>query len=273
MLQDAYPGLSVEIRIFSTKGDRVIDAPLSSVGGEGVFVKELERALLAGEVDLAVHSLKDMPTVMTDGLMLTSVPERGDVRDGLISKHEGGFTALPKGAKIGTCSPRRRAQMLAHRPDLTMVDTRGNLDTRLKKLEETDLDAIVLAAAGLDRMGWGDRITERLSCDILLPAVGQGALAIQTRCDHREPSLVQTLNHDPTALSVTAERSFLRALGGGCQAPIGAWARLHGKALRIDGLVAATDGAWLVRDTITGSPDDAEALGAELAQQLQKKLP
>ena len=150
---------------------------------------------------------------------------------------------------------------------------RGNLDTRLKKLEETDLDAIVLAAAGLDRMGWGNRITERLSCETLLPAVGQGALAIQTRSDNRVMPLVQTLNHDPTALAVTAERGFLAALGGGCQTPIGAWARFHGEALKIDGLVAATDGAWLVRDTIAGSPDDAEALGAELAEQIQQKLP
>ncbi len=273
MLQDTYPELSVEIRIFKTKGDRVTNAPLSSVGGEGLFVKELERALVAEEVDLAIHSLKDMPTVMKNGLMLASVLERGDVRDALISKHDGGFKALPKAARIGTSSPRRRAQMLGHRPDLTVVNIRGNLDTRLKKLEETDLDAIVLAAAGLDRMGWGDRITERLSCEIILPAVGQGALAIQTRCDNKVMPLVQTLNHDPTALAVTAERGFLYALSGGCQTPIGAWARFHGEALWVDGLVAATDGAWLVRDTIAGSPDDAEALGAQLAEQVQQKLP
>ena len=273
MLQDIHPELSVEIRVLKTKGDRVTDAPLSSFGGEGVFVKELERALLAEEVDLAVHSLKDMPTIMPDGLTLACIPERADVRDALISKHDGGFEALPQGARIGTSSLRRRAQMLGRRSDLTMVNLRGNLDTRLKKLEETDLDAIVLAAAGLDRMGWGNRITERMSCDVLLPAVGQGALALQTRSDDRVVPLVQALNHSPTALAVTAERAFLRTLGGGCQTPIGAWARLEDDTLRIDGLVADTNGAWMVRDAVSGTSDDAESLGAELAERVQHNLP
>lgn len=273
-LQSANPGLAVETRTVTTKGDRITDAPLSAFGGEGVFVKELERALLAGEIDLAVHSLKDMPTAVPDGLIIAAVPERADVRDALIAKQASGLDSLPHGALIGTSSLRRRAQMLFYRPDLRITNLRGNLDTRLRKLAETDLDAILLAAAGLDRMGWSDRITERFSCDICLPAVSQGALAIETRQDDEAViAAVRRLNHELTVTAVTAERAFLRALGGGCQMPIGAWARREGPMLRLDGVVAQTDGAWLIRDAVAGPPEEPEHLGARLAAVLLERMP
>lgn len=273
-LQDVNPGLAVEIRILKTKGDRVTDVPLSSFGGEGVFVKELERALLTGEIDLAIHSLKDLPTTVSDGLTIGGVPERADVRDALISKHKVGIDDLPRGARIGTSSLRRRAQLLAYRPDLTLTDLRGNLDTRLRKLADTDLDAIILASAGLDRLGWSDRITERISGEVCLSAVGQGALGIETRCnDDRVIPAVQRLNHESTRLAVTAERAFLRGLGGGCQTPVGAWARRDGPTLRMDALIAEIDGAWVVRDTVSGAPEDAERLGEDLAKTLLARTP
>ncbi|MBI4553223.1 MAG: hydroxymethylbilane synthase [Candidatus Latescibacteria bacterium] len=273
-LQAANPGLTVETRTLTTTGDRITDAPLASFGGEGVFVKELERALLSGEIDLAVHSLKDLPTTVPDGLVIAAVPERADVRDALLAKQPGGLAVLPDGARIGTSSPRRRAQLLSHRPDLQITNLRGNLDTRLRKLTETDLDAIVLAAAGLDRLGWSDRITERLSCEICLPAVSQGALAVETRRDDDAIiAAVSRLNHEPTVTAVTAERAFLRALGGGCQVPVGAWARFEGPTLRLDGMIAHSDGVWLVRDAVAGRPDEAEELGSRLAAMLLERMP
>ncbi|MBT5876088.1 MAG: hydroxymethylbilane synthase [Candidatus Latescibacteria bacterium] len=262
------PDMQIEIRILTTKGDRITDAPLSSFGGEGVFVKELERALLSDEIDIAVHSLKDMPTAIPDGLALSAIPERADARDALISADGLHFSDLPRGARIGTSSLRRRGQLLGQRPDLTMVDLRGNLDTRLKKLLETDLDAIILATAGLDRLGWSDRITERLPCDLVLPAVGQGALSLETKTDGRARSIAATMNHERTELAVTAERAFLKALGGGCQTPIGGWARLIGDELVVDGLVADVDGKWIVRNQLHGPPDEAERLGISLAEKI-----
>lgn len=271
-LKDANPGLTTEIRILKTKGDRVTDVPLSSFSGEGVFVKELEHALLGDEIHMAVHSLKDMPTAIPDGLTIPCTPERADVRDALISNHTGGIDALPEGAVVGTSSLRRRAQLLSYRPDLTLTDVRGNLDTRLKKLKETNLDAIILAAAGLDRMAWDHHIEQRLPCDICLPAVGQGAIAIETRQDDEDViSIVQKINHESTCLAVRAERAFLRSLGGGCQTPIGAWARLDGDGMHLDGLVADGEGTWVLRDAITGPSEEAESLGEKLATALKEK--
>lgn len=262
------PDMQIEIRILTTKGDRITDAPLSSFGGEGVFVKELEHALLSDEIDVAVHSLKDMPTTIPDGLVLAAILERADVRDALISADGLHFSDLPQGAQIGTSSLRRRGQILAQRPDLVPVDLRGNLGTRLRKLVETDLDAIILATAGLDRLDWSDRITERLSCDLILPAVGQGALAIETKTDSRVRTIVRTLNHQSTELAVTAERTFLRALDGGCQTPVGGWARLSGDQLVMDGLVADVDGKWIVREQLQGPLDGAVQLGMSLAEKI-----
>lgn len=274
-LQHANPGLSISIQTFQTTGDRVTDAPLMSFGGQGVFVKELERALLAGEIDLAVHSLKDLPTLIPEGLLIAATPERADVRDALISRHGIPLAALPIGAGIATSSPRRRAQLLAFRPDLRLSEIRGNIDTRLRKLADSaDTDALILACAGLDRMGWGDRITERLSCDVCMPAPGQAALGLETRSD--DPQLiacVRLINHLPTEQAVTAERAFLRQIGGGCHTPVGAWARTSADTLIMDGVLAAADGAWLTRATVSGPVDEAEALGQDLAETVLKQCP
>jgi hydroxymethylbilane synthase len=274
-IQTANPGLSVDIRVMKTTGDRTTDAPLVSFGGEGVFVRELERALLAGEIDLAVHSLKDLPTALPDGLAIAAVPERADVRDALISREGSRLDGLPAGARIGTSSPRRRAQLLAYRPDLRCADIRGNIDTRLRKLAESgEFDAIVLACAGLDRMGWGDRIHERIPCAVCLPAVGQAALAVEARAaDDRVIAPASKITHAPTERAVTAERAFLQAAGGGCHTPAGAWGRMDGPALVLDGVLAAPDGAWAVRDAVAGPPERAETLGEALARRILERVP
>lgn len=274
-IQSANPALSISIRTFKTTGDRVTDAPLMSFGGQGVFVKELEQALLDGEIDLAVHSLKDLPTLIPEGLLIAATPERADVRDALISRDGIPLAALPTGAGVATSSPRRRAQLLAFRPDLSLSEIRGNIDTRLRKLADSPgTDALILACAGLDRMGWGDRITERLSCDVCMPAPGQAALALETRSDDRQIiACVRLINHLPTERAVTAERSFLRQIGGGCHTPVGAWARIRADRLIMDGALAAPDGAWLTRAAVTGSVDEAESLGKELAETILRQCP
>lgn len=274
-IEAANPGLTIEIHILKTKGDQVTDVPLSSFGGEGVFVKELERALLSGEVDMAVHSLKDLPTTLPEGLIIASTPERADVRDALIAKQANRLDALPEGACVATSSPRRRAQLLAYRPDLQLTDIRGNVDTRLKKLtDDEDLDAIILASAGLDRLGWGDRITERIDCAVCMPAVSQGALAIETRQDdNRTIAAVGKINHLPTSQAVLGERTFLRDIGGGCHTPIGAWGRIQEEVFRLDGVLAALDGRWIVQDTVSGSPEKVEELGRQLADLIREKAP
>lgn len=274
-IQKASPELSISIRTFKTTGDRVTDAPLMSFGGQGVFVKELERALLDGEIDLAVHSLKDLPTLIPEGLLIAATPERADVRDALISRHGMLLEALPTGACVATSSPRRRAQLLAYRPDLRLSEIRGNIDTRLRILAESpDAEALILACAGLDRMGWGDRITERLSCDVCMPAAGQAALALETRADDRQIiARVRLINHLPTEQAITAERWFLRQIGGGCHTPVGAWARISSDTLVMDGTLAAPDGTWLTRASVTGPVDDAVALGQRLAETILKQCP
>ncbi len=266
------PDVRTEIRVLKTKGDRITDVPLSSFAGEGVFVKELERALLEGEIDLAVHSLKDMPTTESERLTIAAIPERADARDALISTNGSRFADLPINAKIGTSSLRRRGQLKWKRPDLEMVDLRGNLDTRLRKLEETNLDAIILAAAGLERLGWQDRITERLDRDVILPAVGQGALALQVRQDSDVSSLISCLDDPRTRSAVTAERSFLRNLGGGCQTPVGGWAQVEQEQLHLEGVVASDDGTNVFRDQVSGPTEDADNLGAELADMMRQHM-
>ncbi|EAX47047.1 porphobilinogen deaminase [Thermosinus carboxydivorans Nor1] len=264
-----HPGLEVTIKHIVTTGDKILDVPLAKIGGKGVFTKEIELAMLRGEIDLAVHSLKDMPTELPPGLTLAAITEREEPFDALISPKYGTLDKLPHGAKVGTSSLRRRAQLLNCRPDLTVCDLRGNVDTRLRKLETEELDAIVLAQAGLKRLGWDDRITQQLPPDICLPAVGQGALALETRSDDSEVlALVAFLHDEDTAAAVTAERSFLNELEGGCQVPIGVYGRVENGELVLDAAILSLDGAAALKDRICGAPAAAEDLGRKLAQHM-----
>ncbi|MXZ74260.1 MAG: hydroxymethylbilane synthase [Gemmatimonadetes bacterium] len=267
-LEAGRDGLAVEVRVLTTKGDADRDASLDTFGGEGVFVKELERALVSGEIDAAVHSLKDLPTSLPGGLAIASVPERVDARDALISRDGAGLDDLPPGARVATGSPRRRAQLQHYRPDLRFTGIRGNIDTRLMKLEEPDgPDAIVLAVAGLQRLGWTDRISEVLSSEVCMPAVGQAALAIETRKDDRSAlEAARRIEDLPARRAVTAERSFLHRIGGGCHTPVGAWGRIEEGSLVLDAALAADDGGWLVRQSLRGQPEEGEDLGRRLAE-------
>jgi len=269
-LQAASPGLEVQIRIIRTRGDAVADRPLSQVGGKGLFVTEIEDALAAGEIDLAVHSLKDMPTEQPEGLVLGAILERADARDALVVRGGAGdLWSLPAGARVGTSSLRRQAQLLAARPDLQTLDLRGNVDTRLRKLREGRYDAIVLAGAGLERLGLAGAISQILPLDVVLPAVGQGALCVEVRAgDAATRGLVAALDHAATRRAAGAERALLRRLEGGCQVPVGAYARPEGGELVLQGLVAAPDGTRLVRDEIRGPAAGAEELGTDLAGRL-----
>src|SRR5438552_7382744 len=239
-------GMESCIEIIKTTGDRITSVPLSSVGGKGLFTKEIEDALLAREVDLAVHSLKDLPTEIPAGLEITAIPEREDPYDALVGRK---LSELRRGAKIGTSSLRRSAQLRRLRPDLEVESVRGNVDTRLRKLDEGQYAAIVLAAAGLTRLGWANRIAESLPPEVMCPAVGQGALAIETRDGE---TICQALDHAATRSAVTAERAVLRALGGGCLTPIGAHACVEQETLRVMAIVISTDGAQSVRDSAEG---------------------
>jgi hydroxymethylbilane synthase len=259
-------GEESRIEIIKTTGDKITDVALSEVGSKGLFTKEIEEALLAGEIDLAVHSLKDMPTDLPDGLTLAAIPEREDPRDALIGR---ALEDLARGARVGTGSLRRAAQLRARRPDLRIEDIRGNVDTRLRKLDEGRYDAIVLAAAGLRRLGWESRITEIFNPSVMCPAVGQGALAVETRDDGGEAfDIAKRLEHAASRIAVTAERAVLATLGGGCQAPIGSHAYIDGDALIIVGAVVSTDGAQVVRRRIHGSIADPVSVGRSLAEQI-----
>ncbi|MBI3661713.1 MAG: hydroxymethylbilane synthase [Acidobacteria bacterium] len=261
--------LTAEIVIVKTSGDRFQQGGVGQIGLKGVFIKELEDALLAGEVDLAVHSMKDVPTETPAGLAFPAVYRRVDVRDCLIARDARRFSDLPRGARLGTSSLRRQAQLRHIRPDLTVLELRGNVDTRLRKLEEGQYDAIVLAKAGLDRLGWSDKITDVFPTAQVLPAVGQGALGIECRGeDARVAELLRVLDHDETRAGVTAERALLARLEGGCQVPLGAWGRIEGGRLWLDAVVLAADGSEHVRDIVAGAPEDSEALGRELAEKL-----
>lgn len=269
LLREKYPECEVVLKKIVTKGDRILDVPLAQIGGKGLFTKEIETELADGTIDLAVHSLKDMPTVLPEGLCLTAITERANVGDAFVSNKYASFDELPLGVVIGTSSLRRKAQLLAARPDLQIMDLRGNVDTRLRKLDEGLYDAIILAAAGLERLGHGDRITALIPPDVCLPAVGQGALAIEARtADDEVRSMLEFLNDLPTKQSTDAERAFLGLLEGGCQVPIGVHADVAGEQIKIEAIIAALDGSTVLRDTITGKAEDAVALG----QQLGKKM-
>jgi len=259
-------GHESRIEIIHTTGDRITDVPLAKVGTKGLFTKEIEEALLRGDIDVAVHSMKDMPTETPLGLTIAAVPEREDPRDAMIGMR---LDELPQGAKVGTSSLRRSAQLLALRPDLEIESIRGNVDTRLRKVEEQRFDAIVLAAAGLRRLGLEQRIAEVLAPEVMCPAVGQGALAVETRSDGGEAhEICRRLDHTETRAAVTAERAVLARLGGGCQVPIGAHARIDGNVLGIDAVVVAPEGDAIVRLAAQGPVSAAQAIGEALGDDL-----
>jgi len=270
-LQSLNPETDVRIEIIKTTGD-VKNDPLSVIGGKGVFTKELEDALLDGRIDIAVHSLKDLPTVLPEGLSITAICEREDARDALVVRNgdrHGSLLQLPQGAVVGTSSQRRLAQLKALRNDVVVSDLRGNVDTRIRKLDEGRYDAVILASAGLVRLGLEARISARIPITEMLPAVGQGAIAIETRSDNeRAVESASRLDHRETHIACLAERAFLRGLGGGCQFPIAAHAVIEQDLLKLDGLVAKPDGSEILRGSLAGAPDSAEHVGRSLAQQL-----
>ena len=273
-LRAADPETPVEIQVVRTTGDRILDVPLARIGDKGLFTKEIDDALLRGDADLAVHSLKDVPTRLPEGLVIAAVTTREDPRDVLIrhDRSSGGLDDLPAGAKVGTSSLRRRAQLRALRPDLEVVDLRGNLNTRLAKLDAGEYDAILLAAAGVLRLGWAARISAYLELDAWLPAVGQGALAVVTRTDAPEIRERVGVLHDAAAAAATAaERSFLHALEGGCQIPIGAIGTVDRDTLVLHGLVADLDGEPVFRSTERGVLEEAAAVGHRLAAELSRQ--
>lgn len=270
-LERLHTGVTCELLVIKTKGDKILDVPLAKVGGKGLFVKEIEEALLDGRIDMAVHSMKDMPADLPEGLKIGAIPEREDPRDALISKNGLTFENLPQGARVGTSSLRRSAQLLAKRPDLQIETLRGNIDTRLRKVTEGDLDAIILAAAGLKRLGLGEHITECLAPELMLPAVGQGALCIESReKDDRIDAALAPLNHMPTRVTVLAERAFLNTLEGSCQIPVGAFAETDGKDVTIRGLVAEVDGSRILMEQETAENAQGQALGVTVAERLKE---
>jgi len=269
---EAITGLPVCLKIIKTTGDKILDVPLAKVGGKGLFTKEIEVELIAGTVDLAVHSMKDVPTALPEGLVIAATPERVDPRDVIVSGAGYDLTTLPHGARLGTSSLRRRSQAVALRPDLEIVDVRGNLDTRMRKAENGEVDAVILASAGITRMGWADRITHYIDPDQMVPAVGQGAIGIEIREDNEfMQGVCNTLRDEETFICVTAERVVMRSLEGGCQVPIGAYARALGDGVLVmDAFVGSLDGTRLIRDEVRGSIHEPEALGAILVQRLRE---
>lgn len=267
-LQAAWPDLRCCVVTLITEGDRLLEQPLPEIGGKGLFTQAIEAALRSGEIDLAVHSLKDLPTAGADDLIIAAVLEREDPRDVLISRHGLPLQKLPPGARVATSSLRRAAQVCALRPDVEVVPLRGNVDTRLRKAALPDIDAVILAAAGVIRLGRAAEVTQWLPFDVMLPAPGQGALAVQVRADNA--ALVRRLaviHHRPTWAAVTAERAFLAALEAGCSAPVAAWGRMEAGRLWLDGLIASVDGQRVVRLSAEGDPDAPEVLGVRLAEQ------
>ncbi len=272
LIQTRFPDVRVDVCVVRTTGDRVLDAPLARIGGKGLFTKELEDALLRQEVDLAVHSLKDLPTRMPDGLALAAVVEREDPRDALVATPGLRLATLPAGARIGTSSLRRRAQLLARIPQVEILDVRGNVPGRLAKLDRGEFDALVLARAGLKRLGLIDRVTEAIDPSVVVPAVGQGALGVQARTgDTSVFELVSGIDHEPTRLATAAERALLACLEGGCQVPIGALGSWHDRTLALEAVVADLDGRTVVRETaeaVVRNEEDARALGVNVAERL-----
>ena len=271
-LVETHPDLNVMLIKIKTTGDKIQDAPLAKIGGKGLFVKEIEEALIHRRIDLAVHSIKDVPTEFPVGLHLSAITKREDPRDVFISRDGKILRDLPQKAKIGTSSLRRQAQLLHFRNDLELLPLRGNLETRLKKLKTMNLDGIVLALAGMKRLGLEERITEIIPTEISLPAIGQGALGIETRQDDQETEgKIQFLNHKDSWIAVSAERAFLKKLEGGCQVPIAAYAQIFGTSLQVEGLVGTIDGKRLIRHHIVGPLEKAKSLGIELAEILFEK--
>ena len=269
-IKKEHPSYCVELRELTTKGDRILDAPLAKIGGKGLFTKELEQAMLDGAVDLAVHSLKDMPTEVPDGLVIGAITTRLDPGDAFVSAHYAAVEDLPVGARVGTSSLRRRAQLLAVRPDLTICDLRGNVNTRLAKLDAGEFDAIVLAAAGLKRLGFERRIRSILPRSVMLPAVGQGALAIECRAGDTEIlSAIAFLRDAGMTTAAQAERAFLRRVEGGCQIPVGVYAEVDADGqISIDAMISSVDGQRICRSDAQGAGEQAEALGTALAEEL-----
>lgn len=268
-LERFHPGIQVELLKMVTQGDKILDAPLAKIGGKGLFVKELEVGMLEGKADIAVHSMKDVPVEFPDGLHLSTICEREDPRDAFVSNTYKSFDDLPQGARVGTSSLRRQCQIMERRPDLEIITLRGNVNTRLKKLDDGEYDAIILAAAGLKRLGFHDRIKECIDPLASLPAIGQGAVGIECRSDdERVNKLLEPLNHAETAVRVRAERAMNNRLEGGCQVPIGGYAELGHGVIVLRGLVGRPDGTEVVRGDISGRPEDAEELGRVLADDL-----
>jgi hydroxymethylbilane synthase len=264
-----HPNIRVELVRIKTKGDRIVDSPLSRIGGKGLFVKEIEDALLTGKVDLAVHSMKDVPGELPEGLSVAVFPEREESGDAFVSSRYKKMEELPKGASVGTGSLRRSAQLLSLRPDLKIIPIRGNVDTRLKKLDSGGFDAIILAAAGLNRLGLGSRIRSVLTPEEIIPAVGQGALGLEIREDDDHLlEIIDFLNHKPTYLTVKAERAFLKRLEGGCQVPIAGHGQLDNEKIRLKGMVAELDGSRIIKDEVNGDMEKPDDIGIHLAERL-----
>lgn len=269
-LENRYPDLEVSLTKIKTQGDKILDVPLAMVGGKGLFVKEIEEAMLRGEVDIAVHSMKDVPTIFPEGLALRCITRREDCRDVVILRPGiESWQDLPLGARIGTSALRRKAQLLHLRPDLQMVDIRGNVETRIRKLTEENLDAVILAAAGMKRLGFAKQVSEYLPVDVSLPAIGQGALGLESRIDDRETNeLIDFFNHSETDRAVRGERATLKRLEGGCQVPIACHGIVREDRLSLTGLVASVDGKEFLKKTLEGHVDEAEQLGTSLADDL-----
>ncbi len=269
LLTAKFPGLMFEKKIIKTTGDKITDAPLAKIGGKGLFVKEIDEAVASGEVDFAVHSMKDVPTEMLDGLEIASVPERGNIVDALISRNGEGIDDLPRAAMVGTSSLRRKAEIINYRSDFKVKDLRGNVDTRLRKLDSKEYDAIVMSSAGLRRLGFGDRITEELPLELFPPAVGQGAIAIVARKDFLGKEYLLSINHPDSMVRIKTERALLAQLGGGCQVPIGAVTTVS-KNLTLRGVVISPSGKRRIDAFGEGAPRDAEKIGVEVGKKLLK---
>jgi hydroxymethylbilane synthase len=270
-LKILYPDLEVEIRPIKTTGDIIRDSPKRSFSQKGIFVKEIEEALLKGKIDLAIHSMKDVPTSIPKGLTICAVTKRSDFQDALISKKGQKLDELPYGAKVGTSSLRRKAQLICYREDLQVVDLRGNLDTRLKKLYKKDFDSIVVASCGLKRLGLEGKITQLLEKEFFLPAAGQGTLALQTRKDDRIVEKISILNHEDSRLAVSAERAFLEELGGGCHVPIGVLGLVNGKDLILTGMIVSIKERFILKERLEGLKSNPRNLGIKLAKVLKSK--
>ncbi len=266
-----FPGIEIKIDIIKTEGDKRTDAPLSEIGGKGVFVKEIEEALLNNKIDIAVHSMKDMPSVLPEGLIIGAVTKRKHAADALVSKDNIRLEDLKPGSRVGTGSLRRKAQLMHHFPGLEIVPIRGNVDTRLKKLDSEDLDAIVLAVAGLQRMGFGDRISQVIDTEVLIPAPGQGIVAVESRADDNKTNEILNNLNDLNSLSESLlERSFLKSLGGDCNIPAGCYAKTEGNNISSIAFISDEQGRTMLRDTITGHQSDSEQLGATLFNKLKE---